>query len=154
MTQALTIKDALHIAISEEIKAYNTYKKISEQVANASAKSLLLELAAQEKGHQDFLEALIKQDNLSQLGESIPQQSLGIADFLAPAKPLDTNASVQEVMVFAMGEEEKAAAFYTDMQHQFGGTDVEQVFKRLAEEERGHKIKLEEEYENAFYREN
>jgi rubrerythrin len=154
MNQPLTVKDALHIAISEEIKAYNIYQTTSAKVTGAGAKKMLLELASQEKGHQQFLELLVQQDNVKQLGESVPTHNPGIADFLTPAKSLEPNASIQDVMIFAMNEEKKAAAFYTDMQHQFAGTDAERIFKRLAAEERGHKIRLEEEYENIFYREN
>ncbi len=154
MNQALTIKDALHIAISEEIKAYNLYTRISEQVSSAGAKAMLTELAAQEKAHQQFLESLVKQDDIRQLGEAIPRQSMGIAEFLAPSKPLDENASIQEVMIFAIKEEEKANKFYIEMQAQFAGTEAEAVFRRLADEEQGHKIKLEQEYEDAFFKEN
>jgi rubrerythrin len=153
-SQGLTIKEALQVAITEEIKAYNLYKKTSGHVVNPGAKKMLLELAEQEKQHRDLLRELVAKDDYQQLGQGIPEKSLGISDFMATTDEIDPNASIQEVMIFAMKAEEKAFAFYSDMKQQFSGTDVENIFHRLAEEEKGHKIKLEEEYDNTFFKEN
>ena len=57
-------------------------------------------------------------------------------------------------MIFAMNEEQKAYDFYMGLKEQFPGTELEDLFDRLAAEERGHKIKLEDEYEAHFMTEN
>jgi len=50
--------------------------------------------------------------------------------------------SVNEVLDFAIGEEEKAAAFYTDLAAKMDRPWMKQVFEEFAQEERGHKEKL------------
>ena len=149
----MIIKDALQIAINEEIKAYNLYKETSDKVANASTKAMLKELAAQELGHRELLESIVNNKNYESLGQRIPQDSPGISDFLETSE-LHKNASPQDVMIFAMKEEEKAYNFYVDMKKHHAGSELEQVFNRLAAEEKGHKRKLELEYEDHFLREN
>jgi len=151
--QSMTIKDALNIAIKEEIKAYNLYMSTSNNVTGAGTKAMLLELAEQELGHRKLLENVIQEEKYVSLGDNIPQQSPGIADFLV-ASELKENATPQDVMIFAMKAEGKAYNFYTDLKTHFAGTELEGVFTRLAAEEKGHKIKLENEYEEHILKEN
>jgi len=47
--QGLTFQDALEVAINEEIKAYNLYHNLSQKVTGSGSKTMLQELAAQEK---------------------------------------------------------------------------------------------------------
>jgi rubrerythrin len=149
----LTIEQAIGVAIKEEVKAYNLYLKTSEKVAAAGTKSMLQELAQQEKGHKNLLESVLKGGDFKVLGKKVPQQSPGIASFLKISE-LGEHATPQEVMIFAMGEEEKACNFYLSLKDHFSGTDMADLFDRLAAEERGHKIRLEDEYEKHFMREN
>ena len=153
MDQSITVKDALKIAITEEIKAYNLYMKTSKKVSSASTKQMLLELAEQEQGHRKLLENVVKKENYQRLGDNIPKESHGITEFLVVSE-LKEHATPQDVMIFAMKEEEKAFNFYTDLKNHFAGTDLEELFDKLAAEERSHKIKLEEEYEEHFLKEN
>jgi len=51
--------------------------------------------------------------------------------------------SVEEVLDFAIGNEEKAAKFYTDMAAKMDREWMKKVFEGFAREERGHKKKLE-----------
>lgn len=153
MSQTLTIEEALKVAIDAEIRAYKLYTKTSQQVKNPGSQKMLLELAEQEKGHRKVLENVVKNQNFEILGKTIPKQSRGIAEFLETVE-LDQHASIQEVMIFAMNEEQKAYNFYSNLKGQFPGTDLENLFDGLASEERGHKIKLEDEYEGHFLSEN
>lgn len=151
--QSLTMKQALQIAIEAEIKAYNLYKETSEKVSSAGTKVMLLELADQELEHRKLLENIDLKGNYQKLGQSINRQSPGIAKFLV-ATELKEHASPQDVMIFAMKEEQKAYNFYIDLKNHFAGTELEDLFDRLATEERRHKIKLEEEYDEHFLKEN
>ena len=149
--QSLTFKDAIKIAIKEEIKAYNLYMQTSKKVSGAGTKKMLEELAEMEKGHRKLLENVIEKQKSDVLGKNIPRQSPGIADFLVEAE-LAEHSSVQDVMIFAMKAEEKAFNFYTELKAQFAGTELENLFNSLAEEEKGHKIKLETNYlPNIFF---
>ena len=148
-----TVKEALAVAIKKEIEAFYLYMSTSKKVASSGTKKMLEELAEQEQGHQRLLEKVLKEEKYEGLGANIPKISLGIAEFLV-ASDLKKNASPQEVMIFAMKEEEKAFNFYSDLKAHFVGTKIEGLFARLASEEKGHKIKLEKEYEENILKEN
>ena len=151
---SLTVEQAIKVAIDAEIRAYNLYFETSEKVSGSGTKTMLKELAQQEMGHRKKLENVIARGDFKVLGKTIPKQSRGVEEFLVASKELDTNATTQEVMIFAMKEEEKAFNFYTSLKEQFLGTELEKLFDGLAAEERGHKIKLEDEYEEHFMSEN
>ena len=104
-------------------------------------------------GHQRLLEKMVRDEKHDRLGENIPMDSPGITNFLVTSE-LDANASPQEAMIFAMKEEEKAFNFYSDLKNHFTGTELENLFNKLANEERGHKIKLEKEYEAHVMKDN
>lgn len=149
----INIKDALEIAVNEEIKAYQLYKSTSEKVTDPGTKQMLVELADQEMGHRELLESIIHNQKYEVLGQHIPQNSPGITNFLITSE-LHKHASPQDAMVFAMKEEEKAFHFYSDLKRHYAGTELEKIFTRLAAEEQGHKRKLETEYEEYFLHEN
>ena len=52
-------------------------------------------------------------------------------------------SNVDEVLDFAIGNEERAAAFYTDLASKADSERMRKVFEGFAKEERGHKAKLE-----------
>lgn len=52
--------------------------------------------------------------------------------------------SVDEVLDFAIGQEEQAAAFYTELAESMDRPWMKDIFKGFAQEEKGHKRKLEE----------
>ncbi|MBD3288965.1 hypothetical protein GF337_09195 [candidate division KSB1 bacterium] len=153
MSKEMTIKDALQLAIDEEIKAYNLYNETSQKVKNSGARKMLVELANEELKHREALEKIITNDDYKALGNAIDRNKFGIAEFLEETQLKET-ASIQEILIFAIKEEEKALNFYNAMKLNFPGTDMQEVFGRLAAEEMGHKQKLEREYEEHILREN
>ncbi len=52
-------------------------------------------------------------------------------------------SSVNEILDFAIGKEEEAAAFYTDLAGRVDKPWMKKVFQDFANEEKGHKAKLE-----------
>jgi rubrerythrin len=50
--------------------------------------------------------------------------------------------SVDEILGFAIEQEEKAAGFYTDLANRADPKQMKEVFLGFAEEEKGHKAKL------------
>jgi rubrerythrin len=50
--------------------------------------------------------------------------------------------STEEILDFAIQNEEKAAAFYTDLAAKMGSASMSEVFEGFAREEQGHKAKL------------
>jgi len=153
MNQSMTVQQALQLAIDAEIKAYNLYMNTSKNITGAGTKAMLVELANQELGHRKLLENVVRKDDYEILEKNVPQDSQGISDFLVVSE-LDVNATPQDVMIFAMREEQKAFNFYTDLQNYFAGSELENLFSRLAAEEQQHKIKLENEYDEHFLKDN
>ncbi len=51
--------------------------------------------------------------------------------------------SVDEILDFAIGKEEEAAAFYTDLAGRVDKPWMKKVFEEFANEEKGHKAKLQ-----------
>lgn len=153
MEQTLTIEQALKVAIDAEIRAYNIYTNTSKKVSGPGTKKILLELAEQELGHRKILENVLSGKDYEVLGQKVEKQTRGIAEFLV-VSDINKHAMPQDVMIFAMKEEEKAFNFYMSLKKHFTGTKLESLFDGLAAEERGHKIKLEDEYEEHFMKEN
>ena len=153
MVKSMIVKQVLEIAIEKEIKAYDFYFNTSKKIESPSVKAMLLELAEKELNHRRLLKNVIHEGKYQRLGKDIPKESRGIAEFLA-ATELNENATAQEVMIFAIKEEEKAYNFYSNLKSHFAGTELEVLFNGLAEEEKGHKIMLEDDYEEQFLKEN
>jgi len=51
--------------------------------------------------------------------------------------------SVDEILEFAIGEEQKAADFYTDLAGRVDKPHIKEIFENFAKEEMGHKAKLQ-----------
>lgn len=153
MAATLTIHDALEMAIKREIAAYTLYANLSERVTGPGTKNMLLELAEQEKGHRALLEGVIEGKTQRELGENISSSSSGIANFMVETT-LNENATPQEVMTYAIKAEVKAFDFYTALSNDLTDPSLKELFTKLASEEKGHKIKLEDEYEEHFMKDN
>ncbi|MBN2071595.1 MAG: ferritin family protein [Candidatus Krumholzibacteriota bacterium] len=50
--------------------------------------------------------------------------------------------NIEQIIEFAIGEEEKAARFYTELAEKVPHKNMKEVFLGFAEEEKGHKAKL------------
>jgi len=153
MAVNLTIHDALDMAIKEEINAYTLYSNLSKRVKTQGTKNMLIELAEQEKGHKRLLEGIVQGETQNQLGGKIDSESGGIANFMIETK-LKNDATPQEVMVYAIKAEQKAIDFYTDLGNDVSDPSLQDIFIKLASEEKGHRTKLEDEYEEHFMKDN
>ncbi len=51
--------------------------------------------------------------------------------------------SVNEILEFAISEEENAAGFYTELAYMAGNRQMKDVFLEFADEERGHKARIQ-----------
>jgi rubrerythrin len=50
--------------------------------------------------------------------------------------------SVDEILDFAIGEEEKASQFYTELAAKMNKANIKEIFEQFSREELGHKAKL------------
>ena len=150
-----SIEEILKRAVRFEEQAYDFYMGAVDMVKQPHIKTTLQELAAEEIKHKEKLEALIAGDTASLVavqkrGEI---QDLKLADYLvAPA--LDENATFQDVLGVAMHREKSSFEFYSTMAGVAGDASIKELFEFLAEEELGHKNKIETLYDEVVYQDN
>lgn len=143
------LKDVLQFAIRKEHDARELYLMFRDMVRDPGAKSLLQELAEQELGHRNMLEKALRDGQTEGLFGKREVKDLKIGDFLF-AEPIGPNSSPQDVMIFAIKNEEASYNLYATMADNYAGSPIEPVFSKLAKEELHHKETLEAQYEEHF----
>jgi len=144
---------ALEKAIEMEMKSFHAYKEAYLKVRDPRARDLLRDLALDELRHRYTLEKAFFEETvaLHDAGSKEgPSMNLSI---LLEEKPLDENATDQDVMIHAIHEEKRAVDYYKNMTEQCGGAPMEEMFKRLWHDEEDHLARLEEVYESIYLRE-
>jgi len=141
---------ALQKAIEMEAKSFDLYKKAYLQAKNRLARDLLRDLAQDELKHKHTLEKAFFEETVTLHDSGLKEGPSMNLSLLLQAKPLDQNATDQDVMIYAIHEEKRAVDFYRNMAGQCEGAPMEQVFKRLFEDEENHLSRLEEMYESVY----
>lgn len=145
-----TREAALERAIGMEAKSFDEYKNAYFTATDRVARDLLKDLALDELKHKFTLEKAFFEDMVL-LHESGTKEGPSMKfSLLFQEKSLKSNASEQEVMIYAIHEEKRAVDFYRNMAEQCGTAPMAGMFKRLAEDEEGHLARLEEFYETRF----
>lgn len=138
-------------AIEKERAARELYEEAAQLAKDAIAKALLETLAQEEHKHEQMLQhtsgdALILR--------KIPHvQDLKVTDFLED-RPLKPGASFQEILIYAAHREKESAEMYEALSRQATDKAVQSLFMHLAAQEKSHKLKLEELYDDVALREN
>jgi rubrerythrin len=150
----MTVEGIIQRAIRFEEDAYDFYTGASEMVKLPHVKDMLNELAGDEVKHKEKLEGLLAGDTeqivAAQQGQKI--QDLKLADYLV-AQPLSENATIQDVLMTAMQREKNSHEFYNLMASIAAIETVKDLFQFLAQEELGHKNKVEVLYDDIVYKE-
>lgn len=147
----MDVKDVLDAAIAKEVGACELYTVTAEATDDPALRALLSDMAAQENHHRELLQGI--EPEQCGVFQPEPRQGLKLAEYLEE-RPLSPDASLQDVMLYAMHREEEAREFYALMADAVGDEQVAQLFRSLATMEHSHKAKLEEQYEDMFLREN
>lgn len=150
----MTIEGIIQRAIRFEEDAYDFYTGASEMVKLSHVKDMLNELAGEEVKHKEKLENLLAGDTeqiiAAKQGKKI--QDLKLADYLV-APPLDEDATIQDVLMNAMQREKNSYDFYNLMAGIAANEVAKGLFQLLAQEELGHKNKVEVLYDDIIYKE-
>jgi rubrerythrin len=134
-------------AIGREIEARDFYKELAQWAERPQVARAFEELADDELQHKLKLEALRagKVDiRLQEVG------NLGIADGLETAEP-KANLTYVEALVLAMQREKQAFRLYTDLASASKEPQTKSMFRKLAQEEAEHKLRLEIEYDLTIF---
>ena len=144
------LAELLDIAIYKEIVSQAFYSAGQKQTADPGAKALMKELAEEELRHSERLKEL-KEKGLEKQRwhrEGIPD--LMISQYLVGGDRLE-DASLQDVLVFAMKREQQAVEFYSRMMSMVTDEMAKHLCEQLVHEELRHKLRLEMFYDSLFY---
>jgi rubrerythrin len=141
-----SVEEALNYAIKREIEAARFYTQLSEKMRKREMKAALLSMAEEEKGHRDRLIAI--RDGGGFTGDETERKvtDLKIAEFVEmPVITDDLDWSL--ALVVAMKREKAAQQLYLKMAEAAPNAELRQTFLGLAQEEAGHKLRFEQEYD-------
>jgi rubrerythrin len=150
----MTVEGIIRRAIRFEEDAYDFYTGTSEMVKLPHVKEMLNELAGEEVKHKEKLEGLLagEPQQIIAAEQRRQIQDLKLAETLV-APPLDEDATIQDVLMIAMQREKNSHEFYSLMAGIAASESVKGMFQFLAQEELGHKNKIEVLYDDIIYRE-
>ena len=143
--------EIIQFAIDGEQEAVDAYTTASEVVTKANVKEMLLGFARQEQMHKKRLESIDRERVADTAIVNVPD--LHIADFMDDTT-ITADMDYQDILAVAMKREEKAHNLYTALASNTDDAELRKVFGILAQEEAGHKLALEKEYDENILTEN
>jgi rubrerythrin len=146
------MKKIVERAIRMEENSFQLYRSASQRVKDPGARTTLGELAEEEKKHREKLEGMLRggMEWAVSVGRRTPIRDLKIGDVLE-ARPLTPEASLQDVLSFAIKREAAANGFYAQMASLLDTGPEKELFEMLARQEAGHKETLERLFEEDIY---
>lgn len=146
-----SLADVLEFAIQREVEAAASYARLAERSRQAAAKELLLDLQRQEKKHEEILRDLAAGRLVPLFHQDVPD--LKISDYVLE-EPVDADSGFQDLLILAAKKEAKAAELYMELRSRVTDPEHRRLFDFLIQEEREHKLRLEQEYERHVLEEN
>ena len=138
-----SVSEVLDFAISREVEARDFYIKLADMVEKPEMAKVLSDLAEEETEHKTKLEAV-------KAGEIVIDEeevgNLGIADYVTDVEP-HAKMNYVDLLVIGMKKEEKSCKLYADLASAARTQELKDIFLKLAQEEGGHKLRFEVEYD-------
>jgi rubrerythrin len=151
MSQELGIEEALDIAMEAELKAQAFYAQAAVEVQDPNGRDLLGRLAAFEQYHYQKLSELAK--SLETDGQFIEYEARTVAQFMpivgkgeTAGTLLDELKDVAGILGKAIENEKIAGERYRVLAGETADADGQDMFRKLANEERIHQRILEDEF--------
>jgi rubrerythrin len=148
-------KSIIEAAVKVEEQSIALYSMALENAKYPSSKVFLKELLEEERHHKEKLDEILKdKGKIKKLGSHDGTvQDLKIVDLLEDT-PLSNEADYEAILVYAAKREKSTYDYYKTLALGLRGTDMGELFSKLAQEELGHKNKLEREYDECVLTEN
>ena len=149
------LRDILKTALQREIDAYNLYHSAAQMVDTPHSKEILEELALQEVGHRNRLQALLDGNLFRAISRAQQKKvvDLKITDYLVEV-PLTPDSDFQDILIVAGKREKGSHDLYAALAQVAEDQDTVKLFQFLASEELSHKNRVETMYEEIVYKEN
>ena len=64
-------------AIDSEVESYTFYKSVADRAKDANLKTIFLDLAEEEKGHREYLQALLLRESQVSADDGVIQHTAG-----------------------------------------------------------------------------
>jgi rubrerythrin len=151
MSNAKSYAEVLEYAIEREQEAQRDYEAAAKMMKNPAMREALLEMAAQERGHEQRLRGLDVARFIEKGKQPVP--SLDIAEYVV-AGELHQGMSYPELLSLAMQREKAAYRLYTDLAKITPDPDARALLQALAQEEARHKLTFEVEFDDKVLQEN
>ena len=146
------LKGILDMAIQVKADAYEFYSTAANIAKDPSAKELLNGFANIELKHKEKFEKF-DLDEVEKEHHTVKEtHDFHIEQYLLD-KEITPDSTVQDIMVHVMKREQKVYAFYDRMLKVATSIPVRNLFEELAAEELAHKVKVETDYDDFFYKE-
>ena len=143
-------KQILLSAVKNEIEAYEFYREAAKKAKDKSLKSIFEELAREEMGHKDLLETYaFDEQRTIQFNDA---KDYKIAEGV-PLPALSPTMSFADGIALAMKKEEQAMLMYKNFAAACKDAAQRDVFLQLSRMEQGHKVKLENIYNDTAFAE-
>jgi rubrerythrin len=139
-----TFEDFIEFAIKREEEAIKAYGDLADIAKTPGLKKLLLDLQEEERNHKKLLQD-ITEEKVESL-EIKEVDDLKISDYLVEEPP-SPDMNFQDLLIFAAKKEQKAVDLYSDLERKVSKKELKKLFELLIQQEKSHKLKLEEEYE-------
>jgi rubrerythrin len=149
-----TREAALEKAIEMEMKSYEKFKSAYQKVKHQSVKALVKEIAQDELEHKFNLERAFFEESVALHDSGLSEGPSLRLTLMLEEKPLDLEATEQDVMINAIHEKKRIVDFYQKMNEQCSGAPMAAMFQKLGKEEHDHLIRLEEIYESTYMPDN
>ncbi len=146
------LKEILDMAIQVKTDAYEFYSTAANIAKDPSAKELLKGFANIELKHKKKFENFDLNEVEKEHHTVKETHDFHIEQYLLD-KEITPDSTVQDIMVHVMKREQKIFAFYDNMLKIATSIPVRNLFEELAAEELEHKVKIETEYDDFFYKE-
>ena len=143
-------KQLLLGAVKNEIEAYEFYRDAAKKAANKSLKSIFEELAREEMGHKDLLETYAFDEQRTIRFNDAKDYKIAES---VPLPALSPTMSFADGVALAMKKEEQAMLMYRNFANACSDPAQKEVFLNLSRMEQGHKVKLENIYNDTAFAE-
>ena len=147
-------KKIIEAAVTVEEQSIALYSMALENTKYPSSNVFLEQLVSEEKGHKSKLDAIMNDPTkILELGSTKKVQDLKIVDMIQDT-PLSAESDYVNILIYATKREKSTYDYYNTLAMGLKGTKMGNAFFKLAQEELGHKNKLEKEYDDCILTEN
>lgn len=140
----VTLAEVIKYAVQREETAYQLYKDAAAKAKTIPAKKLFEQMATEEATHKEVFSKIdLAKAEQHKANKAVDMK---IGQYLVDV-PLKEDMTYQEILTFAIKAEENAYQLYMAAAEMTEDPDLQKVLRVFADVEKGHKIKVEDIYE-------